>query len=177
VALSQSNRVETMAHKLGVYAERAGMAPDKLIDAYFTAVQPRIQRFGDVFHPEILHPARSALILLQDTTLHDETVLSEAVLTESEYPELRISRKIPTPLDGDDEWLMEELVSSPDDVVYVAMAERLDHARHLRFRDETLWRPFLEQVQGVYLPICRRVSPELAPRFERWALSFERHQL
>ena len=166
-----------MANKLGVYAERAGVNSAPLVDAYFAAVLPRVRAFGDVFHPDVLHPARTALILLQDTTIRDSESLATAILTESEYPELRLSRRVPTPLDGDDEWLMEELVAAPDDVAEIALAERLDHARHLRFRDSGLWRPFFQQCETVYLPIARRVSPELAVRFERWALSFERRQL
>ena len=177
MALSQDNRIETMANKLGTYAERAGVRSEPLIDAYFAAVVPRVRAFGDVFHPEILHPARTGLILLEDTDLRDEEPLVTAIQTESEYPELRLSRSVPTPLDGDDDWLLEELVSAPHDVALIAVAERLDHARHLRFRDRDLWMAFHEQCRRVYLPLANRVSAQLGARFERWALSFERRQL
>jgi hypothetical protein len=138
----------------------------------------------------MLHPARSALILLQDAEVRDAVLLTAAALSESEYAEMR-----PRPEDirrlfgagvadlcallpaADDEELTEKLVTLPNDVALIAMAERLDHARHLKFRDPSCWVRGYEQVEAVYLPVCSRISEPLARRFERWARGFRKQQL
>jgi (p)ppGpp synthase/HD superfamily hydrolase len=190
--VSQSNRVETMALKLAVYAERAGADPGPIVAAYRAAVELRLQHLRDVFHDKLLHPARNALILMEDASCTDAALLAAAALTETEYPELSLPaeriqrefgariaelvREVPRPADAGDA-LLERLVTSPDDVALIAVAERLDHARHLHFRGASIWRPFYEQIIDVYLPFSERVSPALARRLGRWAGAFERRFL
>ena len=191
--MSQENRVETMATKLAVYATRAGVPPDHIVDAYHAALTPRIRELADVFHPDMLHPARTALILLEDTDIRDASVLTASVLAETEYPRMRLPietiegsfggriaqlvNAVPIPASLESEELLEALVNLPDDVACVAVAERLDHARHLRFRDASVWAGFFEQIRDVYLPFANRVSEPLALRLARWQQSFEARHL
>ncbi|HUP89422.1 MAG TPA: hypothetical protein VM100_08730 [Longimicrobiales bacterium] len=177
-----------MAHKLAVYCERAGVESDRIVDAYHAATAHRLPILKDVFHKEALHPARTALILLEDTSCRDANVLCAAVLTDTEYPDLRLSaqvigknfgsdvrdlvQQVPTPDGRPSDGLLEELVGLPDDVVMIAVAERLDHARHLRFRESTYWRDFYDQAVTVYAPVAGRVSERLQQRWTRWASAF-----
>ena len=186
--MSQANRAETMAVKLAAYARRAGLDPAMLVSAYAMSVEHRNRVLGDVFHPDLLHPARSALILLEDAGCTDDVVLTAAALTESEFPALRLPDQgirgsfgarvadfvaaVPVPA-GRDEGLLEELVGLPHDVALIAVAERLDHARHLHFRDRSAWPGFLEQIQNAYLPLSGRVSGGLQTRLARWSQAFE----
>ena len=181
-----------MAYKLAVYLKRAGARPDLIVAAYAAALDVRMRALGDVFHREMLHPARTVLILLEDTACRSETVLCAAALTESEFNELRIPdgairagfgdavadlvAAVPRPA-GAGEDLLEQLLTCSDDVALIAVAERLDHARHLHFRDPSGWRAFFSQIEEVYLPFSARISERLASRLARWAGAFERRFL
>lgn len=188
--MSQTNRIETMAEKLAVYATRAGVADVALVtDAYHLAMPPRLAQLQDVFHPDLLHPARTALILIENAGCSDARVLAAAELTETLVPQMRIAtdeieaalghevvalvRAVPDPLTRE-EALLEELVTADYDVALIALAERLDHARHLHMRTVTDWRSYFDQTVSVYLPLAERVNEELARRFERWASAFQR---
>jgi (p)ppGpp synthase/HD superfamily hydrolase len=188
--LSQANRVETMAAKLSVYATRAGVDDVALVtDAYHIAMQPRLAHLPDVFHHDMLHPARTALILLENAGCNNARVLAAAQVTETFAPEMRVApheiaaalgdpvaglaRAVPDPI-AHEETLIEELVTADDDVALIALAERLDHARHLHMRDDAGWRAYFEQTVMVYLPLAERVNEELFLRFQRWASAFQR---
>jgi (p)ppGpp synthase/HD superfamily hydrolase len=178
-----------MAAKLHAYAQRRSVPPASILDAYESAISVRLPVLGDVFHPDLLHPARTILILLEDAECTDPQVLTAAALVESEYASMRLDEKtitdhfgaavaglvssVPRPDQPNDE-LLEELVTSNYDVGLIAVAERLDHARHLRFRDQELWQPFFEQITSVYLPFSSRVNARLSTRLERWATGFAR---
>jgi len=190
--MSGGNRVETMTAKLAAYARRAGVSSDPLVHAYEVAVESRLTVLRDVFHPDLLHPARTALILLEDAAVRDADVLAASALVESEFAPLRVPssvvtrdfpprvaelvRTTPDPLEAGEE-LLARLVEGPPDVALIALAERLDHARHLHFRDPALWPSFYAQVGAVYLPFAHRASPPLAQRFSRWSLAFGRRFL
>lgn len=190
--MSQANRVETMAAKLAEYARRAGVESAMLERAYELAMQSRLASLRDVFHPDALHPARTALILLEDAGCRDDVVLAAAVFAESEFPGLRaddavvraafgdrvadFAAAVPDPCDADDE-LLERLVSLPNDVGLIALADRLDHARHLHFREPALWPAFLVQIEEAYLPYSGRISPEIEARLARWAGAFAKRRL
>jgi hypothetical protein len=73
--------------------------------------------------------------------------------------------------------LLEALVTAPHDVGLIAVAERLDHARHLHFREPALWRPFFQQITDAYLPFSDRVSGQMAVRLARWSGAFEKRLL
>jgi (p)ppGpp synthase/HD superfamily hydrolase len=187
--VTEENRAETMAAKLAAYARRSGANAAPIVAAYELCVARRLEILGDVFHPDLLHPARNALILIHDVECSDSSVLTAAALSETEFPAMRIEldvilgtfgpavaelvSAVPQP-DRARERLLEELVTAPDDVVLIAIAERLDHARHLHFRDLTVWPSFFNQIIDVYLPASARVSGALAARLERWSQAFER---
>ncbi|HEX6559332.1 MAG TPA: hypothetical protein VF021_07710 [Longimicrobiales bacterium] len=190
--MSQDNRAETMAVKLDAYARRAGLQSDALLNAYELAVERRMAVLRDVFHPDMLHPARNVLILLEDAEIRDPDVLLAAALTETEYPALSFEPEavmarfgpraaellagVPVPRVARDA-LAEQLVTAEHDVAIIAVADRLDHARHLHFRDQAVWRPFHAQIRAVYLPVAERVEARMAQRLARWASSFERRFL
>jgi hypothetical protein len=81
-------------------------------------------------------------------------------------------RDVPDPVTAA-ERLVEALVTIDEPPALIALAERLDHARHLHMRQRVEWRPYFEQTVAVYLPVAARLSPELSRRFERWAAAFE----
>lgn len=179
-----------MAEKLAHYARRAGVDDVAMImTAYRLALQPRLERLSDVFHHDMLHPARAALILLEQAGVTNSRVLAAAELTETHETDLRLPvghlrgvvaeevivmrEAVPAPSDEPD-LLLERLVTAEPEVALIAVAERLDHARHLHFRPPALWRPFFDQATTVYLPVAERVSEPLARRFERWAFGFRR---
>lgn len=178
-----------MAHKLAVYAARAGVPETGLLlDAYYIAVRPRLARTGNVFHVDVLHPARNALILLEHTACRDVRVLAAAALTETFDPTLRapaadqqalgadvvaLADAVPRP-DGEEDELLEALLVAEPDVIRIALADRLDHARHLHMRARPLWNDYFRQTVSVYLPVAARTEHELFLRFERWAGAFQR---
>lgn len=175
-----------MAVKLAAYAQRAGIRATVLVAAYESSVARRLRLLGNVFHPDLLHPARTALILLGDAECSDDVVLTAATLVDTEYPELQPPRReivdsfgdrvaglvaaIPDP--AANETLLEDLVVAPRDVALIALAERLDHARHLHFRDPVHWAPFYQQIVNVYLPFSGRTSEPLQQRLSKWSTSF-----
>jgi hypothetical protein len=68
-------------------------------------------------------------------------------------------------------------VSSDDDATWIALAERLDHARHLHLMSAVAAAPFHSLIETVYLPVAERSCPPLARRLERWAQAFARRRL
>jgi (p)ppGpp synthase/HD superfamily hydrolase len=179
-----------MGAKLAVYATRAGVDDvDLVTDAYHLAMQPRLHHLPHVFHHDMLHPARTALILIENAQCRRAVVLAAAQMTESLLPALRVpaheisalggqvsalSKTVPDPLSEEAGDLLEKLVTAEGDVALIAVAERLDHARHLHMRPESAWRPYYEQTVAIYLPLAGRVNEDLFARFDRWARSFQR---
>jgi hypothetical protein len=160
---------------------------------------------------DLLHPARTVLILLDDVRISAPEILAAAALLESERPDLRVVLEtaardsgepptprdladivagIPTPLDGRADAgaessslnadrtadLLERLVALPEDRLMMALAERLDHARHLHLRPRTLWARRVHLEEMVYLPLAERVGGLLGARYNRWYRSFERRR-
>jgi (p)ppGpp synthase/HD superfamily hydrolase len=188
--LSQDNRLETMADKLAVYAGRAGVGNvDLVTDAYHIALRPRIGYLRDVFHPDMLHPARTALILIENAGCRDAETLAAAEVTDTLVPQMQLplpeidaalgSRvatlvaSVPRP-GGDAATLIEGLVTADYDVALIALAERLDHARHLHMREPALWRAYFDETKAVYLPVAQRIHDDLYHRYSRWIRGFER---
>src|SRR5687767_6431553 len=146
-----------MADKVAVYARRAGVDDVALLmSAYQIAMLPRLEHLSDVFHHDMLHPARTVLILIEQAGITETTVLAAAALTESWDSELVVPTSVlrtdiadavvglrdavPTPLSKERDTLLEALVSAETDTALIAVAERLDHARHLHFRKQADWR-------------------------------------
>lgn len=147
----------------------------------------RVAKLDDDHDPAYLHPGRTVLILLEDVGVVDAAVLSAAALAETLQPELaapvpddpaldpacaEILEEVPIP-DRDGELLLERLVVASDAARLVALAERLDHVRHLHLTDRSRWTQLHAETCDVYLPIAARTDPTLARRLERWCETFE----
>lgn len=143
-------------------------------------------------HPDYLHPARTALILMDDLGETDPATLRAAVLHDSARPDLSASVDEVVRLAGsasahvtaelppeglDPAELTEAMVTSSPAALRVALADRLDHARHLHFRPPDDWAAGHRMVTEVYIPLAVRIHPLLTLRFERWAGAFERRFL
>jgi hypothetical protein len=59
----------------------------------------------------------------------------------------------------------------------LALAERLDHARHLHLREPAVRAGFHRSVGEIYLPIAHRTHPRLARRYDWWWRMFRRRFL
>lgn len=182
-----------MAASVARTARSFGVPPDgvaRLARAHAQAMAPRIRALGhDDHHPLYLHPGRTVLVLLRDAGVTDADVLAAAALTESEDRAFRIGseqvREVAgeavaklvsgIPLPGS-ETLAETLVMAGEPVRLVALAERLDHARHAHLRAaDAAWRKSLhEEVGAVYLPVAERTHPRLAQRYRHWWRVFGR---
>jgi hypothetical protein len=144
----------------------------------------------DDHDPRLLHPARTVLILLSDAACRSRDALAAGAFVESTDAELRppigelrataganaVHILASTPL-PDREDMLEALVTAPADAALLALAERLDHARHLHLRHDIDWQTFHMQVEDVYVPVAARLSPPLARRFARWAEAFRSRRL
>ena len=173
---------------------RAGLADpaiDGVLDAYRLAMEVRSRSLDDG-HPDFLHPARTVLVLLLDAGVRDGTLLTAAALCESHRPELavpverarervgeasaRLVAAVPTPESSGD-LLLEDLVAAPPHVLLLAVAERLDHARHLHLAPREEWTPFHETACSAYAVAARRTGPRLAGRYAFWCRNFQERYL
>lgn len=165
--------------------------------AYALAMAPRLDARLGSHDPHLLHPGRSALILLLDTAEVRGAVLAAAMLAESERPELGASaarareglmeREVgaaaaeaalawaaEVPMPGDED-LAERLVVADEEVQRAALAERLDHLRHAHlWGDPERARSAHARAVEVYLPVAERVHPVLARRYLWWCEAFAR---
>lgn len=147
------------------------------------ALSIRDRTIDDDHDPRYLHPARTIRILIADGGCRDVTALAAAAFTDSVDAALAPTPPVPALLDfvagiprpavGADD-LLERLVVADPAVALVALAERLDHARHIHMRDDVPWAPFHADIRSIYLPAARRFSPVVARRLEHWADAFER---
>ena len=183
VALRQ--RAHAMLDRVTVEAQAVLAHADASLvrGALAHALSIRDRTIDDDHDPRYLHPARTIRILIADGGCRDVTALAAAAFTDTVdtalAPEPPVSAlrdfvaAIPRPGNGADD-LLERLVIADPAVALVALAERLDHARHIHLRDDVPWSPFHADVRAIYLPAARRFSPVVARRFEHWADAFER---
>jgi len=168
------------------------------------AMVPRLTRLQDDHHPAFLHPGRTVIILLQDTPERDPTLLAAAALVESDQGALRVGgaaiqealggemaelvARVPlspaeAPADVgepmvDDQPLLEALLELPMELARVALAERLDHLRHLHLEEDPLRRRRMHrEAEQIYAPLAHRVDPALARRYGWWCRMFARRHL
>jgi hypothetical protein len=152
-------------------------------------LRARDETFASEHDPRLLHPARTVLILLSDAACRDRDVLTAAAFVESLpsgttsadvavlTPRARaLLAAVPLPEHGADE-LLERLLTVEPDATHIALAERLDHARHLHLMSDVAAAPFHAGIEAVYLPVAARTCPPLARRLERWARAFARRRL
>jgi hypothetical protein len=182
-------RAEAMARRLLRTAARLGADAaglDLIRRAFEVGMAPRFSKQLDDHHPDYLHPSRTALILMDDARVADPLVLAAALVTETRDaslgpdpaavlqlgPAANVAATVPQPL-GDRPELVEALVGAPAEARLVAVAERLDHARHLHLRDREEWVPYHALTREVYSPIADRTDPALAGRIAWWCTTFE----
>ncbi len=185
------DRALAMAARVDRELDEAGGSGEarRLLDrALSLAMKPR--HGLDDHHPDYLHPARSALILLRDAGVREGRVLSAAAVAESERPELRaapeaisaalgpevaaLAAAVPVP---GSEGLAEVLVTADEATRLVALAERLDHLRHAHLRDDrdAAWRGRVHaEAEAVYGPVAERTHPGLARRYRAWLKGFRK---
>lgn len=187
-------RAAAMVRRVGVEAAaRLGVQDAALVcDAVAAALACRDARIEDDHDTRCLHPARTVLILLADTTLRSPAALAAAAFVESVDADLvppvaelervaganaaALLADVPVYV-ADPEQLFERVVSADEDAALIALAERLDHARHLHLRADLDWQAFHQGIRDVYLPSAARFSPPLQRRLDRWAEAFGRRLL
>lgn len=179
-----------MAASLATAARRRGASDadlEALTGAFELAMRPRVAVLEDDHHPAYLHPGRSPLLLLHDVGDVDVSVLVVASVHESIDGGLRLGpsdveealgpaalravESIPRP---GDERLVERLLTLGPGLSLAALAERLDHLRHLHLREDLIdaWAETHREVTAAWLPWARRVHPKLAVRYAHWARTF-----
>jgi (p)ppGpp synthase/HD superfamily hydrolase len=183
-AAAMAQRVREAAVHAGtaeVDAARLGL----LLEAAVAAREPDVP---EPDHPDYLHPARSALILMMDAGVADAELLAAAMLFDSRPGRpCRLSglarefgaetdallRAVPAPHEAEDAGaLLEALVTAPAGAALAASAERLDHARHLHLRAREEWAAFHALAEAAYAPAAGRAHPALARRWARWTDMF-----
>lgn len=192
--MTEADRAEAMARRLARTAARLGVDADGvalMVNAFRAAMVPRRARIQEDHHPDYLHPARTALILMDDARVADPDALVVALLLETRDPALALSaakaeqvdapaasRRAAIPVPGEaDETLVERLLLLPEDLARVALAERLDHARHLHLRERSEWAEYHSVTCSVYAPVAERVDAALFARIGWWCETFMRRFL
>lgn len=194
--LGRRGRADAMAERLRRTAGWHGLDRDdanRLGDLFLLAMRRRAPAIADDHHPDFLHPARTALILLDDVGVRNAAVLQAAVLQDTARPDhamtpdeversagadvARIIARLPSP-GADPRDIIETLVTLPPDVLALYLAARLDHARHIHLRgDPAEWQTTHDQVTEALTPLAHRRNALLAKRFERWARAFRKRFL
>jgi (p)ppGpp synthase/HD superfamily hydrolase len=193
--VTTGDRARSAAARLETSARQAGVGEQPLTvlrNAVELALGRRAQRFPDPHHGDFLHPVRNALILLSDAGTADPHALTAAVLLDTEDIACSIApdaaralagaevadilAEVPAPAAAG-ERLLELLVTARPLSQLVALAERLDHVRHLHLRPTEQWPGAHADVLRVYLPLADRVHETLARRFRWWADAFARRYL
>lgn len=186
-----SERVDAMLRRVQRRMLVAGLGGPELgaLDAlHEQTLARRLALVGDDEHPDVLHPSRTALILMDDAGVRDGAVLAAALMLETDRPELEwrpddertpipeglaLVERVPHPRQEGDR-LLEALVAAEPPVALVALAERLDHARHLFRRERASWEAGHALACETYRPVAHRTHPRLAQRYEAWCFAFGR---
>lgn len=178
-------RLARTARRLGIDEEGRALVHD----AFRLAMEPRRSRIREDHHPDYLHPARTALILMDDTGETAPVTLAAALFTETRDPTLAPAPRAMRGLSPEAadlaagipaataDRLLEVLLALSEPALRVAAAERLDHARHLHLRERAEWQGWHESTRAVYVPVTRRVDRTLAGRLDWWCDMFSRRFL
>jgi hypothetical protein len=184
-----------MAARLAATAHRAGLdvhGVERVVRLFERVMQHRSSAIPDELDPDHLHPARTALILLDDAGVSTVEPLLAGIALDSRRPELTpgaatlaawgaagaaaLLAELPAP-DADEEERREALVVASDDARLVALAERLDHARHLHLHPRAEWSAFHRAAARVELPVAGRTNAMLERRWRRWSDAFARRHM
>lgn len=186
-AAAMGARLTDTARRLGVSTEGRAL----LAAALDAAMAPRVAARLDDHHPDYLHPARTALILMDDAGVADPDALAAAIVAETRDPALRPGAAAVATLgsrvvmlvkevdalghSADGSGALERLVVATPAARLIALAERLDHCRHAKFWPRGPARAeILRQAEAVYGPVAERSAERLARRFAHWAGAFAR---
>ena len=172
--------------------EEAGAGPD-VVDAvrrvHAVANAPRTAAFDDDHEPLYLHPGRSALILLIDHGVVDPDLLALAMVHDSSGAALEptdaeltalsdlgarlVAARRDLPRSGDPH-LLEDLLALDAGPLAAALAERLDHLRHLHLRPvDAETRGAWREARDVWSPVAGRVGGVFERRYGWWVRKFE----
>lgn len=179
-----------MARSVDRAALSIGLGHDacrRLQEALAVASAPRVARLEDDHHPAYLHPGRSVLVLLRDVGAPAAGSLDLAAVLESEDAALAADRRavlealgpgvaeamdsIPRP---GEERLGERLLLLERPVALAALAERLDHLRHLHLRPDLrdVWADRHRETAAVWAGFAERMHPRLGTRYAHWVRAF-----
>lgn len=191
--MTGADRAEAMGRRLARTAAGLGLDAEGqalVLDAFRAAMAPRRARIDEDHHPDYLHPARTALILMDDTAETAPVTLAAALFAETRDPSLaadpatarsvsadaaELAAAVPVPSRTDH--LLETLLALPPAALKVAAAERLDHARHLHLRDRDEWEDWHNATREAYVPAVGRTDETLAARLDWWCDMFHRRFL
>ncbi len=190
----EEDRARAMAERLRRTALHAGLSPtgvDCLVRCYDHVIGPRERAFADPRHPDLLHPARTALILLDDVGLVDVDALAAGLLYDSRRADLSPAADTVRQLAGDRATALraqfparaadaseirEALVTADVPACLAALAEQLDHARHLHLAPPAEW-PVVYARTLAFQPVAHRAHPRLGRRYARWTRVFGQRYL
>jgi hypothetical protein len=182
--MSLGDRTGAMADRLARAARDAGLADDAAdIVATFRTVLDARSDIRDPDHHAWLHPARNALILMEDIGVRDSAELRASICFDGTRPAVpsgdpAVDRLLgAVPRAG--ERLLEDLVTAAEAPRRIALADRLDHARHLHLHLQASesWTAFHRETHEVWLPVAERTHEVFARRFRWWTRMFERRWL
>lgn len=192
--MSGGSRASAMAERVMASSRRTGIDGAAALRGralFERVVDYRLAAVSDEHDPDYLHPGRTALILLDDLHTRDATCIAAGIALDSVQPgrnpdaELLIAWGEPDAaallhelgLGAEDDERVEALVAASEHARTVALAERLDHARHLHLRDAREWRAFHDLIVQLYLPLAARTNPVLERRYQWWSRMFARRFL
>lgn len=171
-----------MADRIERAARDAGLSPSdvtRVVEAVRSAMAKRVTCDSPV--ADTLHPGRNVLILLEDAGVRDAVELAAAawydalVPSHAEQEDAAVDRLLqatPHPDRVEAERLFEDLLVADPASRRIAIADALDHARHLHLRPAENWAGMFERVRFVYLPLAERTDAMLAKRLRWWTDMF-----
>ncbi len=185
--LGEPDRGPQMAERVAREARRCGVPEDgvELIQrAHEVAMGTRATLVPDDHHPMYLHPGRTVLVSMRDGGLRDPVALAASALLDTrmpggDAPRAQVAADVgevvsafleSVPRPGSSR-LVEDLVSAPEPVVRVALAEQLDQLRHARlWAGHSTAQEVLDESRRLYLPVAERLGGDFGRRF-RWLCS------
>lgn len=184
--MSLGDRTASVTDRIARTLERSGLSAPVIRSIRDTLHRTFEERADpDPHHYATLHPARNALILMHDVAVTDAVELRSAIRLDSLRPPLpalgdegvdALVAQVPRP-GGDEDRLLEDLVGAPAAARRIALADFLDHARHLHLMNVAFWNDMHRRALEVYLPVAGRTDAVLARRLQRWCEMFDRRWL
>lgn len=181
--MSTGDRAGAMADRIERAARDAGLSPSD-VTRVTEAVRSAMAKRAAYENPaaDVLHPGRNVLILLEDAGVRDAVELAAAAWYDSLVPPQtvqqdaavdRLLQATPHPDRGEDaERFFEDLLVAEPAARRIAIADALDHARHLHLRPAAYWAGMFERVRNVHLPLAERTDAVLAGRLRWWTGMF-----